>query len=46
LQVEVLVQDPSKLCVIELDEQFFWRDCELNTDIFASDSSVTQDWVV
>jgi len=34
------------LWVIELDEQFFLRICELKTDIFACDSSVTQDCVV
>jgi len=46
LQVDELVHEPSMLCVIELDEQFFWRICELKTDIFACDSSLTQDWVV
>ena len=46
LQVEVLDHDPSILCVIVLDEQFFRRICELNTDVFACDSSLTHDWVV
>jgi len=46
LQTEVLVQEPSILWVTELDEQFFWRICELKTDIFACDSSETHDCVV
>src|SRR5580658_4103647 len=46
LQVETVDQEPSILWVIELDEQFFWRTCELKTDIFACDSSLTQDCVV
>lgn len=46
LHVEVLVQEPSMSCVIELDEQLFWRNCELKIDIFASEFGVTHDWVV
>lgn len=46
VQVDALLQEPSMLWEIELDEQFFCRICALNTDIFACDSSLTQDCVV
>jgi hypothetical protein len=45
VQVETEDHDPSPFRVAALAEQFFRRSCELNTESFAADSSLTQDWV-